>query len=131
MEPSGCGEMLLPPTTKLGQGYVFTRVCDSVHRGVLSQHAIAGGIPACLAAGLQGGCLLPGGLVETPPGRLLLRAVCILLECILVQNVILKFILRGKLLFALPSDFNLISFSNKKKINIDLCFNSKSLFEQY
>ena len=24
----------LPPATKLGQGYVFTRVCDSVHRGV-------------------------------------------------------------------------------------------------
>ena len=23
----------LPPATKLGQGYVFTRVCDSVHRG--------------------------------------------------------------------------------------------------
>ena len=23
---------LLPPSTKLGQGYVFTRVCDSVHR---------------------------------------------------------------------------------------------------
>ena len=23
--------MLLPPATKLGQGYVFTRVCDSVH----------------------------------------------------------------------------------------------------
>ena len=25
---------LLPPTTKLGQGYIFTRVCDSVHSGV-------------------------------------------------------------------------------------------------
>ena len=25
--------LLLPPATKLGQGYVFTRVCDSVHRG--------------------------------------------------------------------------------------------------
>ena len=24
---------LLPPATKLGQGYVFTGVCDSVHRG--------------------------------------------------------------------------------------------------
>ena len=23
----------LPPATKLGQGYVFTRVCDSVHKG--------------------------------------------------------------------------------------------------
>ena len=25
---------LLPPATKLGQGYIFTSVCDSVHRGV-------------------------------------------------------------------------------------------------
>ena len=24
---------MLPPATKLGQGYVFTGVCDSVHRG--------------------------------------------------------------------------------------------------
>ena len=39
--------LLLPPATKLGQGYVFTRVCDSVHKG----H----GIPACIAAGLWGG----------------------------------------------------------------------------
>ena len=34
---------LLPPATKLGQGYIFPGVSDSVHRG--------GGIPACLAAG--------------------------------------------------------------------------------
>ena len=27
----------LPPTNKLGQGYVFTHVCDSVHRGSLPQ----------------------------------------------------------------------------------------------
>ena len=26
--------IFLPPETKLGQGYVFTGVCDSVHRGV-------------------------------------------------------------------------------------------------
>ena len=33
---------LLPPATKLGQGYVFTRVCDSVHGGggIVSQHAL-------------------------------------------------------------------------------------------
>ena len=35
--------LLLPPTTKLGQGYIFTGVCDSVHRGAsASVHA---GIP--------------------------------------------------------------------------------------
>ena len=86
----------LPPATKLGQGYIFTGVCDSVHRGV----------PA------PGGCLVPGGgawsqwgylvpwgkplpggcLVEThPPGRLLLWAVRILLECILVRTFLLAF----------------------------------------
>ena len=51
----------LPPATKLGLGYVFTCVCDSVHRGVVSQHALQvisqhalqqvsrAGISACLA----------------------------------------------------------------------------------
>ena len=61
---------LLPPATKLGQGYVFTRVCDSVHG--------------------EGGCLLPGaGWWRPPPRRLLLRAVRILLECILVFILLL------------------------------------------
>ena len=32
--------VFLPPATKLGQSYVFTHVCDSVHRGVVSQHAL-------------------------------------------------------------------------------------------
>ena len=41
---------LLPPATKLGQGYVFTRVCDSVYRG----GAWSGG---CLVWGVPG----PGG----------------------------------------------------------------------
>ena len=56
----------LPPATKLGQGYIFTGVCDSVHRGGIPA-CIAGGIPACLAAGLRG-CLVqrrrpgPGGV---------------------------------------------------------------------
>ena len=30
---NGGANILLPPATKLGQGYVFTGVCDSVHRG--------------------------------------------------------------------------------------------------
>ena len=46
---------LLPPANKVCEGYVFTRVCHSVHR--------AG---ECLLP-VWGGCLLPGGcLVETP-----------------------------------------------------------------
>ena len=39
---------LLLPATKLGQGYVFTGVCDSVHRGG--------------RAWLKGGCVVVGGV---------------------------------------------------------------------
>ena len=45
---------LLPPATKLGQGYVFTRVCDSVHRG-----GMVTGVGACVVAG--GACVVAGG----------------------------------------------------------------------
>ena len=80
----------------LGQGNIFTPVCHSVHRGGGGiQACIAGGIPACLAVGWSalrgrgvcswgGGGLLPEGAWWRPPGQLLLRAVRILLECILV-----------------------------------------------
>ena len=40
----------LPPATKLGQGYVFTRVCDSVHGGGGSGPGGLFGIPACAEA---------------------------------------------------------------------------------
>ena len=32
--------LLLPPATKLGQGYIFTGICDSVHRGGLPQYML-------------------------------------------------------------------------------------------
>ena len=128
--------LFAPPATKLGQGNVFTGVCDSVNRGVSSPGGgvcyggawsdgggvcSRGGVPAlggwCLFRGVSalgggvcsqgvsalgggvcsGGCLLsegwcllpgvsaPGGVPGgDPPGRSLLRAVRILLECILV-----------------------------------------------
>ena len=66
----------LPPATKLGQGYVFTRVCDS-------------GVGCLVPGGAWGlGGLLPGGVCVWRPSllwRLLLRAIRILLECILVS----------------------------------------------
>ena len=33
-------DLSLPPATKLGQGYVFTGVCDSVNRGCLPQYML-------------------------------------------------------------------------------------------
>ena len=57
MHPTGMHSCLeskssLPPTMKLGQGYIFTGVCDSVHRG------------ACMAGGMcaQGGMHGQGGM---------------------------------------------------------------------
>ena len=54
----------LPPATKLGQGYVFTRVCDSVHKGVL---------PQCMLRYTPPGADAPPGTdthpwEQTPPG---------------------------------------------------------------
>ena len=91
---------LLPPATKLGQGYTFTGVCHSVNRGVASSrgvHGPGGCVHAprgvCMVRGgawyrgeawSRGGAWSQGGWRPPPPGRLLLRAVHILLECILV-----------------------------------------------
>ena len=57
----------------LGQGNMFTPVCHSVHRGSAWSQ---GGVP-----GPRGGAWW-----RHPPERLLLRAVRILLECILVEK---------------------------------------------
>ena len=52
----------LPPATKLGQGYVFTGVCDSVHRGEYLTRSrgvyLVGGV-----------CLVPGGGLPGPGER--------------------------------------------------------------
>ena len=53
--------LYLPPATKLGQGYIFTGVCDAVHGGV------GGG--GCLLQ--EGKSLLPRGVVSAPGGCLL------------------------------------------------------------
>ena len=54
---------LLPPATKLRQGYVFTGVCDSVHggggRAWQGEACMAGGVcmvggAACMAGGMHG-----------------------------------------------------------------------------
>ena len=67
----------LPPATKLGQGYVLTRVCDSVHRGGSRGVYVPQG-EWSLSRGVS--------VMETPPyGNK--RAVRILLECILVETL--------------------------------------------
>ena len=63
---------LLPPATKLGQGYIFTGVCDSVHRGgVCSQGGLLLGVPGpggvCSRGYLLLGGSAPGGW-RSPPG---------------------------------------------------------------
>ena len=79
-KPSQPGTRLfLPPGNEVCEGYVFTRVCHSVHSGgCLDLH------PRGRLWGLVGGCPGPhlGGL--GPHRWLLLWTVCILLECILV-----------------------------------------------
>ena len=76
------------PQTKLWEGNVFTGVCDSVHRGMPCPGGGAWSEGSAWSWGVPtpGGCglVLGGCLEETPPRQLLLRAVHILLECILV-----------------------------------------------
>ena len=93
---------LLPPANEVWGKVIFLHlfVCHSVHRGVcllrgdvcflLGGASSQGVLPPEGVLPPAGVCFLPGGassrgcLVETPPGRLLLRAVRILLKCILV-----------------------------------------------
>ena len=100
----------LPPATKLGQGYIFTGVCDSVHRGGLPQcmlgyHPLGADTPPEQAhpprsrhpprAGTPPGSRHPHPpRPGTPQAQSMLgdmlngRAVRVLLECNLVQNCI-------------------------------------------
>ena len=59
---------LLRPPTKLGQGYVFTRVCDSVHRagGPASMYAGIADIP-CLQSRHSPGADPPQEQTPSPP----------------------------------------------------------------
>ena len=56
--------LLLPPATKLGQGYIFTGVCDSINRGACM---MAGGMHGCWGGTWLGsmcgceGCVVAGG----------------------------------------------------------------------
>ena len=72
--PTSTGDLFkfITARNEVGQGYIFTGICHSVNGGV----SAPGGVP---------GAWRPPGL-ETPPGRPLLRAVRILLECILVSG---------------------------------------------
>ena len=65
---------LLPPATKLGQGYIFTGVCDSVHRGLSAPGGVStpgevsapgGSAPGGSAGG--GGVSALGGAWWKPP----------------------------------------------------------------
>ena len=62
---------LLPPATKLGQGYIFTGICDFCPQG---RGACSRGVPAHRGACSWGLCLFPGvpapGGWVLPPGGL-------------------------------------------------------------
>ena len=83
---------LLPPANEVCEGYVFTRVCHSVHTGVSRPRPRVevggsgwGGVQAHTRGVRGGGGVSQHALRQTPPSRrLLLRAVRILLECILI-----------------------------------------------
>ena len=112
---------LLPPANEVWGKVIFlhlfvilfTRGGGGQGGGIAA--CIAGGIRACLAAGgvcSSGRCLVrgvgvPGGDPpdQAPPGRLLLRAVRILLECILVWFLFV--------LLVFVNDKNLMRFINK------------------
>ena len=82
--PNSKHSVFLPPATKFGQRYVFTRVCDSVHRGR--------GVSGSVHAGIHPpGADNPPRSRHPPPVQRMLgdtgnkRAVRILLQCILVK----------------------------------------------
>ena len=90
MEREGCimsDSIVTARKRSLGQGNIFTSVCQefSSQEGCLvwGGSMVPGGV---YSRGSAWGGAWSGGLVETPPRRLLLRAVRILLECILVFN---------------------------------------------
>ena len=90
------------PKRSFGQGYIFTGVCDSVHRGGVSAPIFRGGgyllqffgrgVSAPIFRGR--GCLLQffGG-VSNFQNTVNVRPVSILLECILVITLYLRIIL--------------------------------------
>ena len=57
--------VLLPPATKLGQGYIFTGVCHSVKRGGVLSPRAGGGVAWCFflgGVGFLGMCGFFGGV---------------------------------------------------------------------
>ena len=89
---------LLPPATKLGQGNIFTGICDSVHRGVClnacwdTTHPPGQDPPLDQAGTPQDQAGTPQDQAGIPPEQRILgdtvneRAVCILLECNLLST---------------------------------------------
>ena len=79
-----CVNLLLPPATKLGQGYVFTGMCDSVHGG--GMHGCQGGMHGCWGCawllggmcGCWGVCMVAGGACVVAGGCVWLLGACMI-----------------------------------------------------
>ena len=88
---------LLLPAPKLRQGNVFTPVCGSVHRrgGLCPGGSLSGEVSVQEVGGLCPGGLCPGESLSGRPPLLpygYVRAVHILLVCILVEKIYLPFV---------------------------------------
>ena len=86
---------LLPPAMKLGKGYIFTGICDSIHRGGAWSGGVCSwgeGVPGpggvCFRGGVPGGgtsgicCLVVSGLDQMIQTSCYKRITIILLHCI-------------------------------------------------
>ena len=88
----------LPPATKLGQGYIFTGVCDSVHRGFcLSTRWDTTPRPGRHPPGTRQAPPGPGShpLEQSILGDTVNERVVFLLECNLVYIFVSEYSLRG------------------------------------
>ena len=109
--PKHCEEIFTARKRSLGQGNIFTSLCQEFCSQVGEEGAWSGGVPGPRGVPGPGGAWsreVPGprrvcGEPPPPPERLLLRAIRILLECILVQFDFILTLKKMSTLLFLPS----------------------------
>ena len=88
-----CAQTFIPPTNEVCEGYVVTGVCVCPHGGgpCIAKGGGMHGRGTCVvgACMVGGACVAGGHAWQKPRDTINERAVCILLECILVHNAIM------------------------------------------